>query len=224
MKSNKFIILIVVVITGILIGNVLKTKIDYEEPINIYEIKDINSELRMIKGQLDVNEDIIAELENKAYKLKSNADREEYKKNLEHDLEKIKQMSSSTDVKGEGIIIKMSDSNDEILKNTNFGIVHDIDIINILNELRLYGAEAISVNDVRIVETSTIKCGGPVVRIDNIPKAVPFVIKAIGNKEKLFAGLYETNGYLRILKDVYKVEIEVEAKDEIFIPKRVSWC
>lgn len=222
--KNRVFIFIVVIFTGILIGIVSKTKVDYEEPSSIYEVEDISSQLKMTRGQVNVNEEIISDLKSKVDKLKFYTNDEEYKKSLEIELARLKKISSSTDVKGEGIIIKMSDSKDKIYENTNFGIVHDIDIINILNELKIHGAEAISVNDIRIVEDSVVKCGGAVVRVDDIPKSVPFVIKAIGDKEKLYAGLYESSGYLKILKDVYKVEIEVQEKEKIFIPKRVSWC
>lgn len=220
--KNKYFIIIAAIITGLLIGIVSKTRIDYEEPKSIYELEDLGSKLKMVKSQVSVNDEIISGLNQKVSALKFYTNKEEYKNSLNLELQNFKKISASTDVKGEGIVIKMSDSKDKILKNTNFGIVHDIDIINILNELKIYGAEAISINDVRIVENSVVKCGGAVVRIDDIPKSVPFIIKAIGDKEKLYAGLYDTSGYLKILKDVYKVEIEVEQKGKIFIPKRVS--
>ena len=99
--------------------------------------------------------------------------------------------------------------------------MHDIDIINIINDLKSNGAEAISINDIRVIETTDVKCGGPIVRIDGVPKAVPFVIRAIGVAEKLYAGLYDTNGYLKLLEEVYSIRVEINRSDEIFIPKKV---
>ena len=87
--------------------------------------------------------------------------------------------------------------------------------------MRTNGAEAISINDIRVIETTDVKCGGPVVRIDGVPKAVPFVIRAIGDAEKLYAGLYDTNGYLKLLEEVYSIKVEIKKSDEILIPKKV---
>lgn len=222
--KNKIIIAIIAMITGVLIGIVIKSKIDYKEPNSVYQVENISDELKMLEAQVKVNDEILSDLKNKLEYLKLFSDEQEYQEHLKLELNKYKKLSCSTDIKGEGIEIKLSDSKDAMLMNTNFGIVHDIDIINILNDLKTSGAEAISINDIRIVENSDVQCGGPVVRINGIPKAVPFVIKAIGDKEKLYAGLYDTSGYLKILEDVYKVDIEIIKRDRIFIPKRVMWC
>ena len=97
-----------------------------------------------------------------------------------------------TDVLGSGVIIKLNDANLKLdyknisIKNDyvhdirNF-IVHDMDIVRILNELRIYGSYAISINDERILPTSEQICVGTTVRINKRRLAAPYVIKALGD-------------------------------------------
>ena len=39
-------------------------------------------------------------------------------------------------------------------------IVHDSDLLEVVNELRAAGAEAVAINGVRIIGSSRISCGG----------------------------------------------------------------
>ena len=63
-------------------------------------------------------------------------------------------------------------------------IIHDEDLLRVLNELCAAGAEAISINDQRIVATTEVRCAGPTVSVNNVRSAPPYVIKAIGNPKK----------------------------------------
>ena len=69
--------------------------------------------------------------------------------------------------------------------NTNLYIIHDEDILKVINELRAAGAEAISLNDQRLISTSEIRCAGPTISVNNTRVAAPFVIKAIGNAKSM---------------------------------------
>ena len=58
------------------------------------------------------------------------------------------------------------------------------------------GAEAISVNDQRIVLNSAISCGGNIITVNGEKLGVPFVIKAIGLPEQLAGALERSGGFL----------------------------
>ena len=133
-----------------------------------------------------------------------------------------------TDVFGSGIIIKLSDANLKLdYKNIdaktsylydarNF-IVHDMDIVRILNELKIYGSYAISINDERIIPTSEQICVGTTVRINKRRIAAPYVIKALGDSNRLFDGM-KNSSYVKALMN-NKLEIEIRKVNEISIPK-----
>ncbi|MDT4978074.1 MAG: hypothetical protein QOG98_3832 [Pseudonocardiales bacterium] len=64
-------------------------------------------------------------------------------------------------------------------------ILSDRDVRSVVNELWADGAEAISVNDVRLTPTSAIRFAGDAVLVDFAPITSPFTIRAIGNADDL---------------------------------------
>ncbi len=101
-------------------------------------------------------------------------------------MERLNILAGSTDVEGEGVEIVLDDSNlaRSANENPNLYIIHDEDLLRVLNELCAAGAEAISINDQRIVATTEVRCAGPTVSVNNVRSAPPYVIKAIGNPKK----------------------------------------
>lgn len=148
---------------------------------------------------------------------KASATNSEEAKSLEEQLTETNRLLGYTDIKGKGIVItlKDADSSDE---NTYNSIVHNLDLVDVVNELFNAGAEAISINDQRIVSTTSIICNGNIVRINNEKIAVPFVIKAIGAPDALYDTMTRPDSYLDTMeKD--KIKIEVEKKNDITVPK-----
>lgn len=142
-------------------------------------------------------------------------------KEMEENLNNNKLLLGLTKVEGEGITIKVDD-NREIQEGSNISasqyIVHEQDIIQIINELFNAGADAISINGNRIVSTTSILCDGVILRINGELVGVPITIKAIGYPERLYYALIRPQGYLDIMKQD-GVVVEVEKSKNIKIPK-----
>lgn len=181
---------------------VLKAKEKYD---NLYEeLEDMETQLETERTNSTQNNDELTKLENTI-----------------KDGNKILGLS---EVKGNGIVITVDD-NQNISSNSWYGdpnwlIVHDIDIINIVNELKNAGAEAISINEQRIVTTSAIECDGNVIKVNGQKIGAPFVIKAIGLPELLMS-IDRFMGYLDYLRDDRFLSVDVEKldKEELTIPK-----
>lgn len=142
--------------------------------------------------------------------------------NLTKKEEEIKQgnkVIGLTDVVGPGVTITLSDSKKDSgsVLNANTLIVHDADVLSVINELKNAGAEAISINDQRLVPTSSIICGGNIIEINGEKVGAPFIIKAIGLPEQLSA-LSRQGGYLEILKEA-SIGVELKKSNNIAIPK-----
>lgn len=143
-------------------------------------------------------------------------------KNLEQSLKEIKEgnkLIGLTEVTGPGIKIKLSDSKIEPSKtiDPNLLVIHDIDIFYIINELKNAGAEAISVNEQRIVPTSAIECGGNIITVNGEKIGSPFLIKAIGLPENL-TNLDRVGGYLEAMRES-NISVELKKDNNITIPK-----
>ena len=121
---------------------------------------------------------------------------------LSKDLAKAQFLAGLTDVKGPGVVVTLNDSKTPlpagmpagILGATPPNIIHDTDIGQVVNELKAAGAEAISVNDQRLVAVSPIRCAGPTIFVNNTPQTPPYVIKAIGDPRTLSTALSISGG------------------------------
>lgn len=126
-----------------------------------------------------------------------------------------------TNATGSGVIITLKDN--QGVTNESLGItddirlylVHDANLREIVRKLKISGAEAISINNERIVSGTSIVCSGNVIRINDRKVGSPFEIKAIGSPELLYGNLEET---IARLNDS-GIIVEIQKKDNIEISK-----
>ncbi len=140
-------------------------------------------------------------------------------KNQNDELNRLNKIIGLTEVEGEGVIVTLADgiAPENSLLVADY-LVHDYDLIFVVNELFNAGAEAISINGVRIVSTSGITCAGNIIKINDEKVGTPFKIKAIGSKDMLYGSLKRSGGYLDNLENA-GVEVEVTRKDSITIDR-----
>lgn len=132
-------------------------------------------------------------------------------------------------VQGEGIILNMRDGkakDSEVPGSMEswLRIIHNEDMLKLLNELNLHGAETIEINGQRVTETSEIFCSGAFISINGEKLPAPFVLKVVGDRELLDP--YIANEYNQIANLQHRgIEISVEKRpimtldgsiDEIF--------
>ena len=73
-------------------------------------------------------------------------------------------------------------------------VVHQQDIQTFTNLLWRAGAEAMTIQGVRIGSTSSIKCVGNTVIVGGVPYAPPYVIEAIGDQQAMLGALASDPG------------------------------
>lgn len=207
-------------VIGILISMSIREKAEIMSPMSIEKIENYNRELNVVENQINVDKEIISHIKSSIEEKSSPAYQDELKRSLQNELKELKILSGEYDIKGEGIVIMIDDSQNEDYKNTNLGIIHDIDIMIILNELKAAGVDAISINDVRVMGDSEIKCMGPTVKVDGHSKATPFIIKAVGDMEMIYNIMSDKNSYINLLETTYYMDVKVEKNKNIIIPKR----
>lgn len=117
------------------------------------------------------------------------------------------------------VVVSIEDSKKIISNsdNTNLYIIHDEDILKVINELRAAGAEAISLNDQRLISTSEIRCAGPTISVNNTRVAAPFVIKAIGNAKSMEDAIKMRGGVAETLS-VWGIQVDIKKDNNIVIP------
>ncbi len=125
----------------------------------------------------------------------------------QNELKKINTYLGLTDVTGEGITITLKDSTKSTITAAT-GLVHNTDLLAVVHELKNTGAEAISINGQRIVPTTSINCVGTVIQVNDEIVGSPFVIKAIGDPNRV-NDVMRPGGFIEVLQ---KAGISVEAK------------
>ena len=138
---------------------------------------------------------------------------EETEKLLENELTELKTLLGETNVHGQGIIITINEGN---LENDK---INYEDLLYIVNELKAAGAEAISINDNRVINRTgiyTIGTESGFIKIDGKRILAPYIIKAIGNQTYLEGALLGNGGYVDELRK-WGFEIQIERNDDVKI-------
>lgn len=133
-------------------------------------------------------------------------------------------LTGLTPVEGPGVMVVVDDRTQalELARKENQQVdywdylVHDSDLVYLVNDLRAGGAEAISINGERIISTSDIKCGGFIVFSNSNRLTAPYQIKAIGNPEALRQAVEKGFTY-SVLKSL-DYPIRIEQQQKILIP------
>jgi len=159
------------------------------------------------------------------------AEKSEATKMLNASLQEAKSYAGLTDLEGPGVIVTLSDANGDKSDNkdqTSLGqtditpdedkIIHDQDILRVVNELNAAGAEAISINNLRYVGTSSIRCVGPTVLVDAQRIASPIKIRAIGDPSAMMGGLKIPGGVIDQLKEVDPRMVDIAPVKDMTIP------
>ncbi len=134
------------------------------------------------------------------YKINTESN-EETEKLLEKELNQANLLLGTTDVQGPGIEVVLKDvDNYEIPKIMSYNL------LLIVNSLKLAGAEAISINDQRIISTSDIVDiqfdYDSFIRINGERVLGPYTIKAIGDQRYLESELLGTGGQVNSMQKI----------------------
>ena len=175
----------------------------------------------------------IADLRRSLAKYQQAADAEgQTAKLLKADLLKANVLSGLTAVTGPGVVITLSDSKKKPPPPDGYSpqvyqqmlepyLIHDLDVLTVLNELRGAGAEAISVNGQRLLATTSVRCVGNSILINTIPTNSPVRITAISDPDTLAGGLTMRGGVSDKFAesgDASMIQIEKVTKPTLTIP------
>ena len=125
---------------------------------------------------------------------------------LSADLQRANILAGLTAITGPGVVVTLRDSKnpppkpadmaqESYVEIVKYYQIHDQDIQLVINELKAAGAEAIAVNDQRVVATTAVRCVGPVVMVNNVQTSgSPVKVSAIGDPEVLSSAFAMKNG------------------------------
>ena len=207
---------IVCILLGIMLSLQYKS-INYNQKLASLDTKrldELKTELIKLQDQKSTLQDRLKELEkeNQTYANKKAGD-SAVTKQIQDNLNRARIFAGLVDVKGKGVIIT--------LDNNGFIDVEDYDILNVVNELRAAGAQAISVNDERIVAMTEIRVAGQYIMINGKQFKAPFTIKAISDPDNLERSMVMMGGVVDNLKED-QLRVSLKKSDDIIIKKFID--
>ena len=154
----------------------------------------------------------------RAYEKKFASNENEYEQLVEQ-AEDLRLLLGDVPAEGKGVRVTLQDGEyDRASVNPNDYIVHESHVFKVLNELRISGAQAISINGQRLMANSFIQCNGPVITVDGKQHPAPFVIEAVGDSSTLSASLSLKGGVIHQLLNE-KIVVTVEENQKLVMSK-----
>ena len=133
---------------------------------------------------------------------------------LQQELDQINMILGKTDVQGQGVIITINK-----VESEDVPAISAIDLQLIVNSLKNAGAEAISINNERIINTTDIvDIADLYIKINAQRILAPYEIKAIGDQTYLESGLLGNGGIVDELRSVGE-DIKIEKNNKVVITK-----
>lgn len=141
---------------------------------------------------------------------------------MKKQLEQARLEAGFTPVKGPGLVVTLNDSprRPKADEDPYYFLIHDVDLQSVTTELWATGAEAVCINDQRLVATTAIRCAGPIIYANGVRLSPPYVVKAVGPSGDMEKALQMPGGFMDSLRPVtqYGVNIAITQKDEVTVP------
>ncbi|MEO4053615.1 DUF881 domain-containing protein [Solibacillus sp. CAU 1738] len=223
-QRKYFVLLIVCIITGFFIGysyNLSKDKkqvnpisgTNYQQQ-EVYRAELIEQQERNKELADELN---ILQQKIRNYEKEFTSNEVEYEE-LVQEAERLRLLLGYISGQGQGIKLTLADGEyDPSSTNPNDYIVHESHIFKVLTELKIAGAEAISINGQRLKTNSYISCNGPVITVDGKQFPAPFIIEAVGKQDVLIASLELAGGVFDQLLNE-RILVTLEKSNEIQMP------
>jgi len=216
---------IVVGLLALFIGLILSVQIstnagsDQGGLVPLGKLKGYEAELNKVKEEKAVALQQLIDLEKRITDIESNkAEEDTFVSGMVSDLEKYRIFSGVVDVQGPGVLVTINDPVADKYQEDYSIITNNFDLLlGLVNRLKEAGAEAISINEQRISNTTEISLAGSNININGTPTAPPYFIKAIGNPQTLDGAINLRGGIIYIMEAKYNLVVDTEIKEKILI-------
>jgi uncharacterized protein YlxW (UPF0749 family) len=208
LRQGQAAIALVCVVLGFMIAVQFRTTQDIRSSIPFQRIEDLSQRLSQTEKERDI-------LLKQVNELRQATESESAAKESEN----VKMGAGIVPVEGTGLVVTIDDSKrlSKPGENPNLYLIHDEDMLKVINELWAAGAEAISINGQRLIATSEIRCAGPTLSVNNARYSPPYEILVIGEPQTLENSLKLRGGVIETLQ-FWGIQVTVKKQDIVQIP------
>lgn len=191
-----------------------------EDTVNAGRIDSLpeNVRDRLLAGKLDAQAELVS-LRGEIEKLRAEnttlqnqvAEGGKGSEEINKSLQDTKLFAGLTETEGPGMTIVLRDSRRPVenILDPSGGIIHDTDVLKVVNELWNAGAEAVAVNGKRVGPRTNFRCVGSTILVDSIKIATPIRIDVIGDLQTLSGAMNMPGGPLDEIRAVDPQMVEI---------------
>lgn len=211
-------LVIVTVILGIFISLQLKSiNIENNGMTTLKKGEQLTQELKSLKKEEADLQEEIKEIQKDIENYKG-VNGDSIEEGIKSEIKKYEELAGYTDVKGEGVKVTITSIKSNLIDGNTNNISYNYDLLlSLINKLNSAQANAISINDNRIIYDSYIHLKESKLYINNTAIKEPFIIKAIGNADTLASALQIKYGIVWEIEKYYNAKVTVEKSDNITI-------
>jgi uncharacterized protein YlxW (UPF0749 family) len=199
----------VAVFLGLMIALQIRTNSIIEQAVPADRVQELTFEKKQVERDIAQLKEELFDLELKLDEAgKSHTAATEA---LESELFKNKLYGGLIPVEGQGVEVLLDN------QEGSYYSIKDDDLLKILNDLRGAGAEAIAINDQRILATSEVRLAGSHINVNLTRLTPPYRVVAIGPSDTLKSSLELRGGLKEYLNDL-GVSVTVQTKDRVLVP------
>ncbi len=220
LKPYHFAFALVGLVLGILLSIQFKAVSEANKSPQVQQVEYLTQMSDQLKSEHDKKLELATDMRAELDKLVEESELG----SIRDDLESVRIEAGLVEITGPGVQVTLNDSNTVAKpgENLNLYVLHDEDILKVLNELRAAGAEALAINNERVLSTSEIRCAGPTILINKNQRLTPpFVISAIGNQDNMISALKMRGGVVESL-EFWGIQVHIKKVSEIRIPPTIS--
>lgn len=207
-KQAKILMVLVCMILGIMLSTQFKSAENARNSISQQRVEDLAERLKTAEKDNSKLKDEMAKLHDQSGSAA-----------VAREITNLRAKAGELAMEGPGVKVTLDDSTvaSKPGDNANLYIIHDDDLLRLINELRAAGAEALSINQERLLDISEIRCAGPTVSVNNNRFSPPYEIVAIGDPKTLESALRLRGGIIETLK-FWGISVKVKQSDDLVVP------
>lgn len=215
-------ILIVAVITGFGITTQVRTALAIRAHLHVVpaQVEELGFRLRRREQTREALEEQVFALRSRLFEYQAAAAAAQTSlQGLGQQVARLQSLAGLTPLDGPGVVLELDDSSRPLLpgEDPNEVILHNYDVVAVVNDLWVAGAEAVAINGQRMVAITPIKSVATTLMVNVKRITPPLRIEAIGDSAQLAAYLSRPDGYLNLLR-AFAFPVRVTRADRLTLP------
>lgn len=210
-KRTEITIMIICVLVGFLLVTQLLGQAQVSHDLASQSEQDLGQIIHELNTETSSMQQEVSDLKIKLYRYQQQlANKKAILASANNNLKDLRVIAGLSKVKGPGLKLTITDRGNTL---------DTFDFLDIVQELRVAGAEAISINGIRVVADTSFTKRKRTVYINNNRKiSSPFAIEAIGEPETLYQAVGLGGGLKDKLSSLEKVDFKMAKETTLVLP------